>query len=51
MNQEVEDYLVPEMWTAFGANRLLELVSGSSVVRAVRSGESVTVVDWAIRHF
>lgn len=45
MNQEVEDHLVPEMWTAFGANRLLERVSGSLVIRVVRSGESVTVVD------
>ncbi len=50
-NRIVDDRLAYAMWNAIGADRLLVIVSSHSVVRTVRCGESVTVVDPAILGF
>lgn len=45
----MDDRLVHAACNAIGADRLLALVSGSSVIRATRCGLSVAVVEPAIR--
>lgn len=50
-NQVVDDRLAYATRNAIGADCLLAIVSGHSVVRTVRCGKSMTVVDSAILSF